>query len=76
MSKYCQKWYLKLPTTSDSSIFQLKNYFPQYQFQVHVSVILISFDLHLGVTLDQSLSFRHHIEKLKNKMTPEIALAK
>ena len=40
---------------------------------------LIPFDptlLYLGVTLDQSLTFRQHIEKLKNKMTFKVALVK
>ena len=31
---------------------------------------------YLGVTLDRSLSFRQHIEKLSNKMTSRVALVK
>ena len=31
---------------------------------------------YLGVTLDRSLTFRHHIEKLMSKMTSRVALAK
>ena len=79
-SGYYRKWHLKLSTTkSVYSIFQLKNQLAECQLQVHMSGNSILFDStprYLGVTLDRSLTFRQHIEKLKNKMTSRVALVK
>ena len=80
VSKYYRKWHLKLSTTkSVCSIFHLKNHLAQYQLQVHMSGNSIPFaptPRYLDVTLDRSLTFRQHIEKLKKKMTSRVALVK
>ena len=78
VSKCYRKWHLKLSTAkSVCSIFRLKNNLAQYQLQAHRSGNSIPFNptpRYLGVTLDRSLTFRQHIEKLKNKMTSRVAL--
>ena len=72
VSEFYRKWHLKLSTTKSVwYIFHLKNYPVQYQLQVHTSGKSIPFDpapRYLGVTIDRSLTFRQHIEKLNNKM--------
>jgi len=77
---YYRKWHLKLSATkSVSSIFHLRNHLARYQLRVFLSGKPIRFDptpKYLGITLDRSLTFRHHIEKLKNKMTSRLSLVK
>ena len=71
VSKYYQKWHLKLSTTkSVCSIFHLKNHLAQYQLQVLMSGNSIPFDptpQYHNVTLDRLLTFRQHTEKLRTR---------
>ena len=80
ISIYYLKWLLKLTTAkSVSSIFHLRNHLAQNQLQVHLRGNSIPFDptpRYLGVTLDWSLTFHQHIEKLKNTMTSRVAFLK
>ena len=80
VNEYYSKWQLK-PSTSKSvsSVFHLRNHLAQYELKTHLSGDLLPFEpspRYLGVTLDCSLTFRHHLERLKNKLSSRVSLIK
>ena len=80
VNDYYRKWQLKLSTSkSVSSVFHLRNHLAHYELKVHLSGDLLPFEpypRYLGITLDRSLTYRHHLEKLKNKLSSRVSLIK
>ena len=78
LSEYLQSWRLKLSHSKMVTVaFRLNNREAKRELVVHYNYNLLSFCLvstYLGVTLDRSLTFRHHIEALSEKLTSHVAL--
>ena len=77
---YYHKWHLKLsPNKTVSSCFHLRNRLSGYKLKVTLSGNQLPFDpspKYLGITLDRSLTYRDHLQKLASKMSSRVALVK
>ena len=76
--EYLHPWKLKLSTTKTvSSVFYLNNKKAKRELKVNFNNETLPFcsgPKHLGVTLDRVLTYRRHLESLRNKLTSRIAL--
>ena len=78
VGEYLQTWKLKLSTTKTvSTAFHLNNKEAKRELKVNFNNELLSFcsePKNLRVTLDRSLTYRRHLESLRKKLTPRVAL--
>ena len=76
LSSYLQKWKLKLSITKTvTSAFHLNNKEARRELQVSVENRILPFSAeptYLGVKLDRSLTYRHHLESLLLRRMTEI----
>ena len=72
MDKYYTEWRLKPnPTKTEVAAFHLNNKEANRSLVVHFKGVLVSHNRspkYLGVTLDRSLTFKDHVEKLRMKI--------
>ena len=72
ITNYLQKWRLILSTAkTTSTAFHLNNRDSQRQLAVSVNGIMLpncEHPVYLGVTLDRTLTYKHHIEALRRKV--------
>ena len=64
---------------SVSFLFHLKKSLSTRKLKVNLSgnsILFYSAPKYLGITLDRSLTYRHHLNNLKNKMTFRLGLIK
>ena len=77
---YYHKWHLKIsPSKTVSSLFHLRNRLSGYELKIALSGNQLPFDptpKYLGITLDRSLTYRDHLQKLTKKMSSRVALVK
>ena len=66
LAKYCQLWCLK-PSTSKTvtSVFHLRD---NSSLNVHMNVHHYQYPVYLGVSLDQTLSYREHLSRSAAKL--------
>ena len=80
LSQYFHNWRLSLNTTKTvCSIFHLANRLSKYELNVSVDSVKIPFDpspTYLGVTLDRSLTYGKHLQKIAAKVTAGCNLLK
>jgi len=78
VGEYLQTWKLKLSTTKMvSAAFHLNNKEAKRELEVKYNNEILRFcyePKYLGVTLDRSLTYRRHLESLRNKLTSRVAL--
>ena len=78
LSAYLQTWRLKLSNTKTvTAAFHLSNGEAKRELNVYNSGNLLPpypVSLYLGVKLDRSLTFRHHLEALRKKLSTRVAL--
>ena len=78
LSAYLQTWWLKLSNTKTvTAAFHLNNREAKRAFNVYSNGNLFSpfpVPTHFGVKLDKSLTFRHHLEALRKKLSTRVAL--
>ena len=78
LSAYLQTWRLKLNHTKTvTAAFHLNNQETKRELKVYNNVRLLLFCLtptYLGVKLDRSLKFRHHLVALRKKLSSRITL--
>ena len=79
VKEHYHKWHLQKSAKSVSSFFHLKNHLAQYKLKVNLSgnsILFHSTPKYLGITVDCSLTYRHHLTNLKSKMTSRLGLIK
>ena len=78
LSAYLQTWRLKLSNTKTvTAAFHLNNIEAKREFNVYISANLLPpcpVPTYLGVKLDRLLTFRHHFEALRKKLSARVAL--
>ena len=78
LSAYLQTWRLKLSNTKTvTAAFYLNNREAKRELNVYKNGNLLPPYLvptYLGVKLDRSLTFRHHLEALRKKLSTRVAL--
>ena len=78
LSAYLQTWRLKLNNTKKvTAAFHLNNREAKSELNVYNNGSLLppcSVPTYLGVKLDKSLTFRHHLEALRKKLSTRVAL--
>ena len=78
ISAYLQTWRLKLSHTKTvTTAFHLNNREAKHELNIYNNGKLLPFcpvPAYLGVKLDRSLTFRHHLETLRKKLTTRVAL--
>ena len=78
LSAYLQIWRLKLSHTKTvTAAFHLNNREAKRELKVYNNVRLLPFcptPTYLGVKLDRSLTFRHHLVALRKKLSSRVAL--
>ena len=78
LSSYLRKWKLKLSITKTvTAAFHLNNKEARRELQVSVENRTLPFSAeptYLGVKLDRSLTYRHHLESLRNKLSARVGL--
>ena len=78
MSAYLQTWKLKLShTMMVTAAFHLNNRDPKRELKVYNNGRLLPFcptPTYLGVKLDRSLTFRHHLVALRKKLSSRVTL--
>ena len=78
LSSYLQKWQLKLSKTKTvSTAFHFKNKEAKRELNIIFegnSLPCNSTSIFLGVTQDRTLTYRHHLQTLRQKLTSHIAL--
>ena len=78
LSNYLQAWRLKLSQSKTvTAAFHLNNQEAKRELKIsHGDNILpfCSTPTYLGVKLDRSLTFRHHLDTMRNKLTSRVAL--
>ena len=78
---FLRSWRLKLPTNKTvSSTFHLKNHRPNYRPKIYFNNQQLlrteANPKYLGVSLDRTLTFKHHLDHLKRKVSSRVALIK
>ena len=80
LSVYLQTWRLKLSNTKTvTAVFHLNNKEIKRELNVYNNgnlLPLFPVSTYLGVNLGRSLTFRHHIEALRKKLSTRVALLK
>ena len=75
---YLQTWKLKLSHTKTvTAAFQLNNREAKHELKIYNNGRLLTFcptPTYLGVKLDRSLTFRHHLEALRKKLSSRVTL--
>ena len=78
ITEYLQTWRLKLSHSKTvTAAFHLNNREAKRELKVYNNGHLLPFcpvPTYLGVKLDRSLTFRHHLETLRKKLTSRVAL--
>ena len=78
LSAYLQTWSLKLSHTNTvTAAFHLSNRETKRELKVYNNDILLPFcptSLYLGVKLDRSLTFHHHLVALRKKLSSGVTL--
>ena len=78
LSAYFQTWRLKLSHTKTvTAVFHLNNRDPKRELKVYNNDRLLPFcptPTYLGVKLDRSLTFRHHLVALRKKLSSRVTL--
>ena len=78
LSSYLQTWRLKLSNTKTvTAAFHLSNREAKRELNVYNNGNLLPscpVPMYLGVKLDRSLTFRHHLEALRKKLFTRVAL--
>ena len=78
ISTYLQKWKLRLSITKTmTAAFHLYNKEAKRELHVPVKVRMLLFSAeptYLEIKLDRTLTFRHHLESLRSKLTSRIGL--
>ena len=78
LSSYLQTWRLKLSHTKTvTAAFHLNNRETKYELKVYNNDRLLSFcptPNYLGVKLDRSLTFRHHLVALLKELSSRVTL--
>ena len=74
--QYLHDWHLKLSQSKTvSSLFHLKNHLTSKSIKVTLDSITIlnceRYPTYLGITLDRSPTYKKHLHKLKQKVSPE-----
>ena len=75
---YLQTWKLKLSHTKTvTAAFHLSNREPKRELKIYNNGGLLPFcpsPTYLGIKLDRSLTFRHHLVALRKKLSPHVTL--
>ena len=79
--QYLYDWHLKLSQSKTvSSLFHLKNHLASKSVKValdHNTILNCErYRTYLGITLDCSLTYKNHLHKLKQKVSPRVALVR
>ena len=78
LSAYLQTWRLKLKHTKTvTAAFHLNNQEAKHELKIYNNGRLLTFcptPTYLGVKLDRSLTFRHHLEALRKKLSSRVIL--
>ena len=78
LSNYLQTWRLKLSHSKTvTAAFHLNNREAKRELKISHGDNILPFcptPTYLGVKLDRSLTFRHHLETLRKKLTSRVAL--
>ena len=78
LSAYLQTWRLKLSHSETvTAAFHLNNRETKRELKVYINNRLLPFcptPIYLGLKLDRSLTFRHHLVALRKKLSSRIAL--
>ena len=72
LQSYFEKWFLKMNTTkTTSALYHLDNHKANHQLAIQTKNSILPFDplpKYIGVTLDRTLSFKHHLENTAIKL--------